>query len=448
MKNRLLLSATIAAGMLASVPAMAADYVAGSHDKSLTNVWGSCEHAPLGANARTGVGANGKIYVQVHNTGTVQVYDKDGKAKDIKIADKIWVSITADDAGHIISRSDVGGWAGPEGAGWYLSENAKLTVIDSKTDEIIKDVAMPGGPKCRFDALPHVQGDLLNGFCAIHAVHNGAGQIFTEFSYQDGEHINTSNIPVTIHEAFTGKPAGNQTLGQVQAFGDGTKLAVYANPFYAETSSLNGLGNGIALYELVDDAWEYTGKYFVTPNHSSIGGFMVFEVNGVEYIVYAAGEAEKGVPSGDGFAIAKVTYTDTPVSNPETDKAALVAVKYAALDAEDNMLYKPGANLQCFNVEPVEGEEGSVYIYTYNQGSVMSQWKFTAPEQSGITDVTGDMESVAVRGGKGEITVEGAAAEVYNAAGMLVAKGAGSIKCAAGLYIVKTGDKAQKVVVK
>lgn len=154
------------------------------------------------------------------------------------------------------------------------------------------------------------------------------------------------------------------------------------------------------------------------------------------------------MPSGDGFAIAKVTYTDTPVSNPETDKAALVAVKYAALDAEDNMLYKPGANLQCFNVEPVEGEKGSVYIYTYNQGSVMSQWKFTAPEQSGITDVTGDMESVAVRGGKGEITVEGAAAEVYNAAGMLVAKGAGSIKCAAGLYIVKTGDKAQKVVVK
>ena len=58
------------------------------------------------------------------------------------------------------------------------------------------------------------------------------------------------------------------------------------------------------------------------------------------------------------------------------------------------------------------------------------------------------MESVAVRGGKGEITVEGASAEVYNAAGMLVAKGAGSIKCAAGLYIVKTGDKAQKVVVK
>ena len=180
MKKQLLLASVAVMGMSPVVMAQNPDEA--THSTNLTLEWYAAPTgtAAVGASARSGIGVNGKFYVALQNNG-VAIFNKNGQIKTIDNK-STWVSINVDDAGNVYFRNDKGGWAGPEGAGWYLTENAQFCIIDSKTDEIVKsDIPMAGGAKCRFAALPHVKGNLLEGFAEITVTANAVGNIGYEF---------------------------------------------------------------------------------------------------------------------------------------------------------------------------------------------------------------------------------------------------------------------------
>lgn len=411
--------------------------------------------------SRTGIGVNGKFYLTVNNKG-VAVYNKDGQIKFIDNK-TTWVSINCDDAGHVYFRNDKGGWAGPEGAGWYLSENAQFCVIDSKTDEIIKhDIPMAGGVKCRFDALPHVMGDMVNGFVEIPVTANATGNIGYEFMYDQLEQsafVGKFDIAAALKEGGFPAPANVvQTLGQAQLYaadqdGIATKMAVLSNNHLDVTSSRMGWGNNVANYIWDEEAegYKFSGKWLNTPNHSSVSGFCMFDYNGKSYIAYPTGMVADNQPAGDGFFVMEEELLDSPknktaTEDPEdwsTQVHKAVAYKYST----DGIV--TGNNWRGINVEPMEGEDGKFRIYFYDPGKSMQVWQLDLTDAAGINDIIADKDAPQIYGGIGTVIVNGAEhAQVYSVAGQLIAEGNGSIAVPAGVYIVKADNKAAKIVVK
>lgn len=432
--KRILLPIVILAGT-ASV-AMADTYVPGTVGQiregySLSNVGGNAtlftSHPTMN---RTAVGVNGAFYCVDYANGVVKVYgpqteeNANGKITDIILRPNdtekpIWVSCTADDAGHVIVRTDRlnggTGWSGTGEPGYYVAENASFTVIDSKEvvagdnyAGIVKtNIALPGAPSSRFDMLGHVAGNILEGATSLFAplanVADSDGKL-AQFNYTDGEWTSTALSDITIDAAFpnfTARPNAKttQTMGSAMAYGNG--VAVFANPEYKVTGSEEvggfcGLGNAIELYEKAEGAeeWSASGKFFITPKHANIGGFFVFSLQGKDYIVYPSGYTACATAnmSADGFAIAEVKYTETPVSNAEVDNEQLVALVEPALKEDGSYLFPKAASYAaCYNVEPVPDDPCSVYIYTFSEPFLCSQWKFTVPEQQINTAVVGNV---------------------------------------------------------
>lgn len=468
MKKQLLFASVALMGMSAMAQDAAPNPDDATHSTNLTLQWyatptGTCADATA---ARSGIGVNGKFYVAMQNKG-VAVFNKDGQIKTIDNA-STWVSINVDDAGNVYFRNDKGGWAGPEGQGWYLSENAQFCVIDSKTDQIIKsDISMEGAPKCRFDALPHILGDMINDFIEIPVTGNGTGGLGFEFMYSSLEQqsfVGKFDINGALKQGGFPKIDENtnagvvQTLGMAQLYnpdadGIAQKMAVLANNQVSITASSLGWGNNVAYYVWDDDSegYKFADKWFNTPNHSSIGGFCMFDYNGKSYIVYPAGMTADGFPGGDGFFVMEEELLDTPKNvtaseNPEEWSAQLhkaVAYKYTTEGIVT------GNNYRGINVEPVAGEEGKFTIYLYCPGKSMQVWTLDLTSTAGISSIAADKDAAKIFGGAGVVVVDGAAkAQVYSIDGALVAEGTGSIAVPAGVYVVKAGATAAKVIVK
>lgn len=436
-----------------------------THSQNLTLEWyavpeGECLNAGGGA-SRSGIGVNGKFYLTVNNKG-VAIYTKDGMKSMIDNSNT-WVSINCDDAGNVYFRNDVGGWAGPESAGWYLSDNARFCVIDSKTDLVVKsDVPMAGGVKCRFDALPHVMGDMINDFVEIPVTANAIGNVGYEFMYdklEKADFVGKFDIATALKQGGFPSPANVvQTLGMAQLYspdkyGTATKMAVLSNNQLTVTSSRMGWGNNVALYEWDDDSqgYKFANKWLNTPNHSAISGMCMFDYNGKSYIVYPTGMVADDQPAGDGFFVMEEELLDSPKNktaaedldnwNAEVHKA--IAYKYAT----DGIV--TGNNYRGINVEPIEGENGKFRIYFYNPGKSMQVWIMDFNYSAGINDIVADKAAAKIYGGVGEVVVDGAdKAQVFTPAGVLVAEGKGTIAVAPGVYVVKAGKDAAKVIVR
>lgn len=471
MKQQLLLASAVMLG--ASYIAQAELPYPGDREKNpyssnLTLEWyaapvGTCANPDA---ARAGIGVNGKFYVVMNNIG-VAVYNKDGQIKTIENP-TTWVSINVDDAGHVYFRNDKGGWAG--NGGRFNGENAQFCVIDTKTDEIIKsDVPMSDINSVRFDELPHIYGDMVNDLIempiptAWNPGITGLNFIYDKLELSGSE---TIDFGTSLKDGGFLSPANEvQTLGMAQFFspdedGFATKLAVLSNNYNGAavdnpkptTASAFGWGNNVALYEWTDEeGYTFTGKWFNTPNHTAIGGFCMFSYAGNDYICYPAGTTKEGFPSGDGFFVMKEELLDSPTNMTQTEENTdwsgqvhkAIAYKYATEGI------KTGNNYRGINVEPVEGEDGKFTIYHYNPGISMEVWTLDVTRPAGINDIVADKGAAKIFGGIGVVIVDGAAkAQVYSIDGALVAEGAGSIAVPAGVYVVKAGTTAAKVIVK
>lgn len=472
MKKQLLLASVAMMGlspvMMAQLP-NPGDKALSTYSSNLTLEWyaaptGTCADANA---ARSGIGVNGKFYVVMQNIG-VAVFDKDGKVKTIDNP-TAWVSINCDDAGHVYFRNDKGGWPGNP-AGSFNGANAQFCVIDSKTDEIIKpNVPMSATFSARFDALPHLFGDMVNDFIEVAVTANAGSVSGINFMYDKLEQTGSEsiNFAKSLKDGGFPAPANTvQTLGQAQFFspdadGFSTKLAVLSNNYNgaavdkpeSTTASWFGWGNNVALYTWTDDAgYAFTGKWYNTPSHSAVGGFCMFSYAGKDYICYPAGTTKDGYPSGDGFFVMEEELVDTPQNKTMEEDPTLwsdelhkaVATKYATEGIAT------GNNYRGINVEPVAGEDGKFTIYHYNPAKSMEVWTLDLTgSAAGIEDIVADKDVAKIFGGVGVVVTDGTdKAQVYNMAGQLVAVGAGHIAVEAGVYVVKAGATVAKVVVR
>ena len=449
MKKLFLLSLAVAG---AATSAMAADeYVTGGvatykEGYKLEVLWGNTEMVG-NASCRVGTGTNDRFFLNDYANGTVKVYDEMGFVKDIKVADHIWVSNNADNAGHIITRADKQAW--PGGAAYAGAGNPGDTgfyIIDGKTMEVVSPHLLCDKqlrPTGRCDVFGHINYDVTEGMWALYHCFDGSPAFGAEILF-DGtsECLGASNFRIGVPGDFAGTAAATvQTLAIAQPYGEyvdfyGMKqyknLAVYTNARIDVTGSSHGLGNGIRRYSLDITTDEYGDEvatykteliFFVTPQHSSINGFMVFELAGKQYIVYSAGESG-GVNAGDAYGIAEVKYVETAKNDDEVDKEVLVARMFPSMK-NDAIQYGAKSNYISFNVEPVENEPNSVYIYTFCQGCPMVKSKFTAPDTTGVEDLMTEDNNAPV--------------EYYNLQGVRVANPEN------GMFIKRQGAKAYKV---
>ncbi|MCH5347258.1 MAG: hypothetical protein J1E63_09120 [Muribaculaceae bacterium] len=419
---------------------------------SLSIEWGS--DAMLGnANVRAGIGYGDHFYMIDNVANTISVYGQFGFVKDISVAaapfnTKGWVSATADDAGHVLLRCADAGWygSGAYAGAYYPQDGHNLIVIDGATQQPIGQVRMNDGTPGRYDALGHVHGDVTAGYWDLITTNDsGVGEDYIFDGIEVGN-VGVESFQAPIHSDFANSGAGAaKTTGSAQIFGDldedgfYTKMAFYSNPVIGITgfNTAKALGNGIRLFEYAYDedgvqAWRPTDKFFVTPQHSSNNGFIIFNLQGTDYIAYVSGEGAGGAEganmpcSADAIAIAEVSYTDTPVSNPEKDDATLVARLYGQLNEAEAQQYLIKSNFTCFNIEDVPGDDCSKYIYIFCQQSPMVKLKFTVPASSSVNNVAVDNNNAPV--------------EYFNLQGVRIAEPQN------GIFIRRQGDKATKVI--
>lgn len=393
-------------------------------------------------NHRSGVGINDKFFVNVHATG-IQVYDKDGNlVTTIKPTEgyKNWVSCNVDAAGHLLAQLDVKAFDGtcsPEGKHGFM-------VIDTKTNEVLKDfLPMTFGYNNRFDAMAPVDKDILTDYnTRILAVLNNSKSSY-QFSYNAKDKA-SGDIPeygywktaaFTTSEGLEGQTAQTSTgyaLQYTPVNASAPVAAIYANPQYQKTYSDEGLfGNSIRQYT---GNWNASSNWYYTPMHSGLSGYNFFTLKGKDYIIYPAGKQNQ---SADAFAIAEVSYVNSPKTDMTMAGETLVDGKlagtlkarvYAAVNADGNPLYT--ASTACtpsYTIQPVEGDESSVYIYVYSSGAPGTKWKFTVDKTEGVDNIAVD-----------------AAAEnavYYNLQGVRVDN-----PVQGNIYIKAQGGKATKVI--
>ena len=409
--------------------------------------------------ARTGIGVNGKFYVSIREKG-VAVYGPEGQIKMID-KDDTWISINCDDAGHVYFRNDKGGWNDPlactDGTpmAWYHPEKTMFSVIDSKSDEIIyRDIPMSGINQCRFDNIPHLMGDMTQGFLEIPVITVSGTDTGVGFLYNDLKVTGTEvfNAKTCITEGKFPSAASISTLALAQLYNEGSNIAVLANPTNDVTTAAKGWGNNIALYELTEDEiFMFSGKWLSLPNHNGCSGFNIFKYAGTDYILYPTGMFGEW-PAADGFFVAPFKEVDSPknktAEEDPADWSAQLHEGVAYIYATEGYGAE-GTNYRGLNVEPVEGEDGKFRIYLYCPYKVMEVWTLDLSGTTGIEDIVASKDEAKIFGGEGVVVTQSEGpAQVYTLAGQLVAQGKGTIAVPAGVYVVKADNKAAKVIVK
>ena len=393
---------------------------------------------------RTAAGANDKIYVSNMDDNCISVYGPKGLVTNIAIpTGNMWAGSSVDQNGTIIMRGSENKWPGDGAYGgcYYTgSKNGNLFFfVDSKTDKFATDA--PAVLDCatgRADAFGFTMGNVLSGDTPAFLC--GDGTMGLANLYYDGANniMGGEDFPLTINPAFANTGVGAPKVqGVAQAYGEINEAGVYANvavaanfdaPSGEDVLSKNGLNNYIELYtygvnETTElEAYNPTDKFFITPQHGGLSGFVIFEVGGKEYIAYPVAAAS------DALAISELALADTPVADPEMDKQYLIARHFASVNDAGGVKYGAATTApMSMSVEPVEGDANSIYIYTYCQFGAMMKYKFTAPTAGGIEGVTVTED-------------ENAPVEYFNLNGVRVANPEG------GVFIRKQGAKATKVI--
>lgn len=431
------------------------DYSANINDKfregvSLTVEWANLDEVNNDG-IRVGHGTNDLFFLNDFTGNVVKVYNELGLEKTMTPpSDYVWVCNNIDNAGNVVVRGSYEAWPGTGAYGgcFYPGQAGNLIfIIDAETNDWAPGVCydMTSGPTARWDRFGHVMYNSLDAdYWNILATPDlGTYGVVTDFIF-DGEDklfAGAESSTAVINSAFDSTPAIKfTTTGSAQYTGEHDEYmyyysaAVYGNVYVGYTGyNPTGLdlSNGIQkyCYEEADEIMKWVAKdeFYITPQHSDISGFMIFTLGGKEYIVYPAGNYS--THGGDAIGIAEVAFADTPVGNNATDVQYLMARSYGQLSDTGVPMYMAQNGSMGLNVQPVEGDPNSVYIYCYSSGCPMVKYKFTVDGAgAGVEDVTVDNNN-------------NAPIEYYNVSGVRVAQPA-----AGNVYIRKQGTSVAKVV--
>lgn len=418
------------------------------------------------ASVRQGNGTNDKFYLNDFSGERVRVFTRKGESAALTLpGNYLWLGNMIDRANHVVVRASPKSWAkatewnGPEAdnyAGCFYpnGSGSMFYVLDSNTDQWLntEPLVLDCGVAMRFDAIGQVAydvtADVNYNWSIMTPAATGQEFFFSDLTRCTG----TKQFRTGIATEFGGTAAATaQTLGSAMYYGEmGTDIsepatygrfmnaAVYANP-HIDVTYPGKFANGIRRYtfestteydeELDEEVttwnWQAQREFFITPQHSNIGGFYVFSLAGKDYIVYPGGNT---INAGDAIGISEVAFADTPVDDATLDVSQLVARSFGAADDAGNPRYLAKTNYMNLNVEPVDGEPNAVHIYCFTSGGPMVKFKFSVGEGAGIDNVAVDNNADAP-------------VEYYGIDGTRVAN-----PRSGNIYIRKQGTSVAKVV--
>ena len=422
MKKQLLTTALVLTGMIAMAPEVDAK---STMDKNLTMEWMNTDVAPLHTSARQGFGKDGKFYLQNMTTKKIEVWDGTGKVDEIESGGG--TNITLDDAGNIIVRIGTFNTA-------YEDTRNEMRIIPADGSAVV-DLPLSGITKGRLDFWGHVKGNVLDKTDGgILYMGTGWYPQLIEIPIIDGKQNKTDTYTYIYSSPFG--VAGNfASTAIISSWNDLEEVAILS-PLYNKTNC-----NSIQKLMLDEDGNWAHDSYYITPRHSGCAGFYIFSVGTQKYIVYPSGSN-----NADGFTVSKLA-TKATSEVEESDESVRIATKYSEQKEDGNTMYVNNAFYgNHLTAEAISDTQANIYQY-YPNGYI-AKYVLTVP--AGSVEGTIEEAKATVKGGNGEINIEGEASviEVYTLSGSLISRNENSVKCASGIYIVKTDNTATKVIVK
>ncbi len=316
----------------------------GASAQTLTQDW---KHAVAvaSADARQGVGTNGKVYVHVKTTGDVAghvlVYDQNG-LQNQTLPGGGNCAITIDQAGHLV----VSDATFPNGWG----ENTVVKVYDPATPDQITNITTPAGVLCgRIDFLGKAEGDLT-----------GDGALY---------YVGSAGTGLAKHVVVSGEASVDDSYQAIMDAGFAANNFTVVNPFM-ENDEMKYLyvARNAAPRIMVPEGDNFVTEQVLTlPNKGACNGAEIFILGGEKYIVYPT------LPNYlDGFAISKI------------GKEGIVLVHEQASTVAAN---PNGTQANWLNAEVVDGNTANIYQYV--PGAYCAKYTFSLPQApTGISDVT------------------------------------------------------------
>ena len=316
----------------------------GASAQTLTQDW---KHAVAvaSADARQGVGTNGKVYVHVKTTGDVAghvlVYDQNG-LQNQTLPGGGNCAITIDQAGHLVVSDATfpNAWA-----------ESVVKVYDPATPDQITNITIPEAVVCgRVDFLGKAEGD-LTGDGTLYYVGSG------------------SETGVSKHVVVGGEASVDDSYQALMDAGFAANNFTVVNPFM-ENDEMKYLyvARNAAPRIIVPEGDNFVTEQVLTlPNKGACNGAEIFILGGEKYIVYPT------LPNYlDGFAISKI------------GKEGIVLVHEQASTVAAN---PNGTQANWLNAEVVDGNTANIYQYV--PGAYCAKYTFSLPQApTGISDVT------------------------------------------------------------
>lgn len=421
MKKKLLTTAVVLSGIFAFAPSIDAK---SSMDSNLKMLWMNTDVSPTVLDTRQGFGKDGKFYLQNKATSKIEVWNETGKIDEI--ASGGGTNITFDDAGNIIVRLGTFNTA-------YVGTRNEVRIIPADGSAVI-DIPLPGVSSGRLDYWGHVKGNVLDKTTGglLRMGTNWQPGLF-EIPIIGGKQDVTNTYSYLYASPF-GVP-GNFATTMVISGWDGIEDMALLSPLYNKTDC-----NSVQKMTLdADENWVHD-SYYITPRHSGCAGFYIFKIGEQKYIVYPSGGTNT-----DGFTVSRLA-TKATSDIEEADNDVRLATKYAEQKDDGNPIYTPNAYFgNHLTAEAISNTEA--YIYQYFPSGYIAKYLLTV-EPVGVENI--EANKATVIGGNGEITIDGEATsiEVYTIGGALVSRNEANVKCASGLYIVKTDGNVTKVIVR
>lgn len=347
--------------------------------------------------------------------------------------------------------------------GWTPVE-IPLTYKSSATPEMTNVIIAAGYP---WDSRKSVEN---NNICAdnIRYVYYSRLSDASIDGYAFDFNPNTLDYVITVNdvENFTLPTGVNYSIMSNEALTADKEAAVITNDDNKQISIKVTNKQSIANAEATDadGLREHTYNFYFREASQQFEGFYFTNVNGSD--IYTGEPTTFSIAQlNNDYRLYELTFNDIKVAQAATraaGDAVNVTVSGLTKTEKDGKVIYSGTDdkakvgdetKQVKAVATFDGDNYEVSLSITNKdGSVTNVVSTPEPATSSVSEINGATAAVAAAEGAILVSNYNGAAAVYTTDGRLAANaeinGAASINVAAGLYIVRTGNKATKVIVK
>lgn len=347
--------------------------------------------------------------------------------------------------------------------GWTPVE-IPLTYKSSATPEMTNVIIAAGYP---WDSRKSVEN---NNICAdnIRYVYYSRLSDASIDGYAFDFNPNTLDYVITVNdvENFTLPTGVNYSIMSNEALIADKEAAVITNDDNKQISIKVTNKQSIANAEATDadGLREHTYNFYFREAPQQFNGFYFTNVNGSD--IYTGEPTTFSIAQlNNDYRLYELTFNDIKVAQAATraaGDAVNVTVSGLTKTEKDGKVIYSGTDdkakvgdetKQVKAVATFDGDNYEVSLSITNKdGSVTNVVSTPEPATSSVSEINGATAAVAAAEGAILVSNYNGAAAVYTTDGRLAANaeinGAASINVAAGLYIVRTGNKATKVIVK